>query len=53
MLLLNFVNYVFLLLGFCIFTVMHVLFSIFCSHRANWHSSANLTVALSVPFPQL
>jgi hypothetical protein len=29
-LLFNFVHYVFLLLGLCIFIVMHVLFSVFC-----------------------
>jgi Flp pilus assembly protein TadB len=27
----------------CILIVMYVLFCIFCFHRANWHSSANLT----------
>ena len=39
----NFVSYVFLLLCLCIPIVMYVLFCIFCFHRANWHSSANLT----------
>ena len=32
-----------LLLRLCIRIVMYVLFSIFCFHRANWHSSATLT----------
>jgi len=26
----------------CILIVMYVLFRIFCSHRANWHSSATV-----------
>jgi len=43
MLLINFVNYVFLLLCVCILIVMYVLFCIFCCHRAIWHSSAILT----------
>jgi len=43
MLLFNFVSYVFLLLGLCILIVTYVLFCTFCSHRANWHSSATLT----------
>jgi hypothetical protein len=43
MLLINFVRYVFLLLRLCILIVMYVLFCIFCSHRANCHSSATLT----------
>ena len=34
---------VFLLLCLRILIVMYVLFCIFCFHRANWHSSANLT----------
>ena len=42
-LLFNSVNYVFLLLCLCIFTVMYALFCIFCFHRAKWHSSAILT----------
>jgi hypothetical protein len=46
MLLFNFVSYVFLLLCLCILTVMHVLFCIFCFHRANWHSSATLNEVL-------
>jgi hypothetical protein len=42
-LLLNSVSYVFLLLYLCILIVMYALFRIFCSHLANWHSSATLT----------
>jgi len=51
MLLFNFVNYLFLSL--CLYTriVMYVLFCIFCFHRANWHSSVNLTGAIT--FTQL
>ena len=37
----NFVSYVFLLC-LCILIVMSVLFCIFRSHRANWHSSVTL-----------
>jgi hypothetical protein len=44
MLLFNFVSCVFLLLCLCILTVMYALFCIFYFHRANWHSSATLTV---------
>ena len=43
MLLFNVVSYLFLLLCLCILIVMYALFSIFCFHRANWHSSAILT----------
>jgi len=42
-LLFNFVSYVFLQLYLCILIVTYILFCIFCSHRANWHSSATLT----------
>jgi hypothetical protein len=42
-LLFNFVSYVFLLLCLCILIVMYVLFCIFYSQHANWHSSATLT----------
>ena len=37
-----FIFVLFLLLCLCILIVMHVLFCIFCFHRANWHSSATL-----------
>ena len=43
-LLFNFVNCIYFLLCLCIVIVMYVLFCIFCFHRANWHSSAFLTV---------
>jgi hypothetical protein len=43
MLLFNFVNYVFLLPCLYILIIMYVLFRIFCFHRADLHSSANLT----------
>jgi hypothetical protein len=42
-LLFNSVSYVFWLLCLCILIVTHVLFCIFCFHRANWHSSATMT----------
>ena len=51
MLLFNFVNYVFLFLYLCILIFKYVPFCIFCFHRANWHSLANLT-DFSVLFPQ-
>ena len=50
MLLFNPVSYIFLLLCLCILIVMYVLFCIFCSHRANWHSSATLTEVFSCLF---
>jgi hypothetical protein len=59
MLLFNSVSYVLLFLCLCIVIVMfmycycYVLFCTFCSHRANWHSSATLTEGFSVFFPQL
>jgi len=37
------IRYVFLLLCLCILIFMYFLLRIFCFHRANWHSSANLT----------
>jgi hypothetical protein len=39
----NSVNCVFFLLCLCILIAMYALFCTFRFHRANWHSSANLT----------
>jgi len=51
-LLFNSVNYVLLLLCLCIRIFMYALFCLFCFHRANWQSSANL-IGFSVLFTQL
>jgi len=44
-------NQSYLFICLCILMVMHVLFGIFCFHRASWHSSSILTEVFPVLFP--